>query len=188
MKPAIAPIARAAGLCILAAALALILACQSDGGSIPTAATIPTPSIPQPAAGSDPAASQSDPGISPDRVLFGQSAAFSGPAQALGDETRRGINAAFAAANQAGGVHGRQLELVTLDDAYEPDQAHDNTRRFVSDEPVFALIGAVGTPTSRAAVAVAQNAGVPFLAPFTGAELLRDPALDTVLNLRASYY
>ena len=190
MKPAIAPIARAAGLCMLAAALALSLACQSDGdgSGSPTAAAIPTPAIPQPTTGSDPAASVSDPGISPDRVLFGQSAAFTGPAQALGDEMRRGINAAFAAANRAGGVHGRQLELATLDDAYEPDQAHDNTRRFVSDTPVFALIGAVGTPTSRAAVAVAQNAGVPFLAPFTGAELLRDPQLDQVLNLRASYY
>ena len=193
MKPALTSIPRAAGLAILlTAALALTLACQSDGNGSPaavplTAAAMPAPAIPQADAGSDP-------GISADRVLFGQSAAFSGPAQALGEEMRRGINAAFDAANRAGGVHGRQLELVTLDDAYEPDQAYANTRRFVAvdadaaSEPVFALIGAVGTPTSRAAVAVAQNAGVPFLAPFTGAELLRDPDLDNVLNLRASYY
>ena len=53
---------------------------------------------------------------------------------------------------------------------------------------MFALIGAVGTPTSRPAFLSAQFAGVPFLAPFTGAEFLRDPELDNILNLRASYY
>ena len=53
---------------------------------------------------------------------------------------------------------------------------------------MFALIGAVGTPTSRVTVPLAHEAGVPFIAPFTGAEFLRDPELDNVLNLRASYY
>ena len=52
---------------------------------------------------------------------------------------------------------------------------------------VFALIGAVGTPTSAAAEPIAAAAGVPFIAPFTGAEFLRDPALTNVVNIRASY-
>ncbi len=56
-----------------------------------------------------------DPGISDSRIVFGQSAAFSGPAQALGNEMRLGIQAAFHEVNQAGGVHGRMVELVTLD-------------------------------------------------------------------------
>ena len=128
------------------------------------------------------------PGVFDDRVLFGQSAALSGPAQQLGQNMQLGILAAFHEANAAGGVHGRMLELTTLNDSYEPDLARSNTQRLVQADRVFALIGEVGTPTSRAAVPAAQAAGAPFLAPFTGAEFLRDPRLDNVLNLRASYY
>lgn len=129
-----------------------------------------------------------DPGVSDDRILFGQSAALSGPAQQLGLGMRMGIQAAFHEINAAGGVHGRRLDLTTLNDSYEPDLARANTQRLVQADRVFALIGEVGTPTSRAAVPAAQAAGAPFLAPFTGAEFLRDPKLDNVLNLRASYY
>ena len=129
-----------------------------------------------------------NPGVSADQVLFGQSAAFSGRAQELGDSMRLGIEAAFHEANQAGGVHGRMLELKTSDDRYEPGYAVQSTKWLIEQEGVFALIGAVGTPTSRMSSPIAQDAGVPFIAPFTGAEFLRDPALDTVLNLRASYH
>ena len=129
-----------------------------------------------------------DPGISDDHVLFGQSAAFTGPARELGKAMRLGIEAAFHEANQDGGVHGRELKLKTLDDGYETDFAVTNTQRLIENDRVFALIGAVGTPTSRAAYPLAQAAGVPFLAPFTGAEFLRDPELNNVLNVRASYY
>ncbi len=127
-------------------------------------------------------------GITDDSVLFGQSAAFSGPAQELGREMRLGIQAAFHEQNQAGGVHGRQLELTTLDDFYEPDSAYLNTRTLINREGVFALIGEVGTPTSRSASRLANALGVPFVAPFTGAELLRDASLGSVMNLRASYH
>ena len=127
------------------------------------------------------------PGVSDERVIFGQSAAFSGPAQELGRNMRLGIEAAFHEVNQRGGVHGRQVELSSLDDAYEPEAAIANTLQLIEDD-VFALIGAVGTPTSRSAVPVAEAAGVPYIAPFTGAELLRDAQLEHVLNLRASYY
>ncbi len=131
---------------------------------------------------------QADRGVFDDRVVFGQSAAFSGPAQDLGSNMRLGILAAFHEANEAGGVHGRRLELEYLDDGYESDAAFANTQTLIYERKVFALIGAVGTPTSRAAFLSANSAGAPFLAPFTGAEFLRDPALDNVLNLRASYY
>ena len=139
---------------------------------------------PAPPVGSDPGT----PGITDDTILFGQSAAFSGPASALGDGMRLGIEAAFHEANQAGGVHGRQLELAALNDAYEADFAFANTLRLIEEEQVFALVGAVGTPTSRAASPLAHAAGVPFIAPFTGAELLRAPELGNIVNLRASYY
>ena len=104
-------------------------------------------------------------GISDERILFGQSAAFSGPAQELGKNMRVGIEAAFQEANARGGVHGRQLVLLSLDDAYEPEAAIANTRRLIEQEGIFALIGAVGTPTSLSATPVAATAGVPYIAP-----------------------
>ena len=127
-------------------------------------------------------------GVFADRVLFGQSAAFSGPARDLGAEMKAGIEAAFHEANARGGVHGRRLELLSLDDAYEPEAAIANTRRLIEEDGVFALIGAVGTPTSRAAAPISTEAGVPYVAPFTGAAFLRDPSRRNIVNLRASYY
>ena len=127
-------------------------------------------------------------GIFDDSVLFGQSAAFSGPAQELGRNMRLGIEAAFAEANRDGGVHGRRLDLASLDDAYEPEAAVTNTQQLIESEGVFALIGEVGTPTSRSATPVAASEQVPFIAPFTGAEFLRDPDWTNIINLRASYY
>ena len=172
-------------LALAAAAVALVLSLAScnrgDGGFEPTPEATP---VPQSTATPTPAAH----GIFDDHVVFGQSAAFSGPAQALGNGMRSGILAAFKEVNEAGGVHGRRVELVSLDDGYEPEAAATNTVRLIEQEDVFALIGEVGTPTSRSATPVAAEAGVPFIAPFTGAEFLRDPEWDNILNLRASYY
>ena len=146
------------------------------------------------------------PGITEDTVTFGQSAAFSGPAQELGRNMRLGIEAAFSEVNRrSGGVHGRQLLLASIDDSYEPEAAIANTKCLIDPqkataekaidsnkcsikEGVFALIGAVGTPTSRSATPVAADAGIPYIAPFTGAEFLRDKRWTNIINLRASYY
>ena len=101
---------------------------------------------------------------------------------------RLGIRAAFNEANRNGGVHGRLLELVSLDDSYEPELAIANTTLLIEEESVFALIGAVGTPTSRSATPIAADAGVPYIAPFTGAAFLREKEWENIINLRASYY
>ena len=122
-------------------------------------------------------------------LVFGQSAALTGPASELGSGMRQGLLAAFEEVNRSGGVHGRQLSLVTLDDAYEPEAAIANTRTLIEEIQAQALIGAVGTPTSRAAQPVAAEAGVPYIAPFTGAEFLRKAELrPNVINVRASYF
>ena len=126
-------------------------------------------------------------GVNDQRVLFGQSAAFSGPAWELGTNMQLGILTAFHEGNQAGGVHGRRLELVSLDDSYEPEVTIANTHKLIDENEIFALIGAVGTPTSRSAVPIASEAHVPYVAPFTGAAFLRDSGLPIVVNLRASY-
>ncbi|NIR27864.1 MAG: ABC transporter substrate-binding protein [Gammaproteobacteria bacterium] len=129
-----------------------------------------------------------EPGVHPDKVVFGQSAAFEGPARALGLGMREGILAAFHEVNSAGGVKGRRLELVSYDDGYEPDRAIANTKRLIHEDEVFALIGEVGTPTSKAAQPIASDEQVPFIGPFTGAEFLRNPYKRTVINVRGSYY
>lgn len=135
-----------------------------------------------------PSGALGEPGVFDDRIVFGQSAAFKGPAAALGSGMRDGILAAFREANEAGGVQGRKLELVAYNDGYEPNMAIENTKRLIQEDEVFALIGEVGTPTSKAAQPIASDAGVPFIGPFTGAEFLRNPYKRTVINVRASYY
>ena len=137
------------------------------------------------ASGAEPGAS--DVGVFDNRILFGQSAALEGPAAALGLGMREGILAAFHEVNAAGGVKGRRLELVSRNDGYEPDKAIENTNQLLKVDQVFALIGEVGTPTSKAAQPIATAAGVPFIGPFTGAGFLRDPTLASVINVRASY-
>src|ERR1700722_11057324 len=101
-------------------------------------------------------AAHAEPGVFDDRIVFGQSAAFVGPAAALGLGMREGILAAFNEANAAGGVNGHMLELVSYDDGYEPERAIANTKRLIS-EGVLALVGEVGTPTSSAAQPIATE-------------------------------
>ena len=131
--------------------------------------------------------SVAEPGITNSTISFGQSTALGGPAGELGRAMRIGILAAFEEANRQGGIAGRQLSLTSYDDGYEPDRAIDNTRRLIEQDQVFALIGEVGTPTSKAAQPIATKSNVPYIGPFTGAGFLRDPTYRNVVNLRASY-
>ncbi len=135
------------------------------------------------AAAADPA-----PGVTPSTITLGQSAAFSGPAQQLGIQMRDGMKLWFDHVNAKGGVHGRTIGLVSRDDGYESDLAARNTRNLIEQDRVFALVGYVGTPTSKASLPIFTEAQVPFIGPFTGAELLRDPFNPYIFNVRASYY
>ena len=121
------------------------------------------------------------------RIVLGQSAAFSGPSAQLGIQFNQGAKLFFDQLNAAGGVGKRMVEIRTLDDGYEPDRCAENTRKLLADD-VFALFGYVGTPTSLAAVPLFTHAKVPFFAPFTGAESLRQPFIRLVFHVRASYY
>jgi ABC-type branched-subunit amino acid transport system substrate-binding protein len=127
-------------------------------------------------------------GVSKDKILFGQVAALNGPAKALGQGMREGILAAFDEANRAGGVNGRTLALKSVDDGYEPEQTIVAIKKLIGEDKVFALVGAVGTPTSKAGQPIATAAKVPFIGPFTGAEFLRDPYNRYVVNIRSSYF
>ena len=122
-----------------------------------------------------------------DSIVLGQSAAFTGPAAQLGIQMNQGAKIYFGMLNAAGGIHGQTIDLHTLDDGYEPDRCKANTEKFIKDD-VFALFGYVGTPTCLAAIPLVNQAKIPFFAPFTGAEALRDPFSKSVFHLRASYY
>lgn len=126
-------------------------------------------------------------GVSEHAVLFGQAAALEGPSSALGLRMRQGIVAAFTEVNARGGVNGRKLQLISRDDGYDPDRSVAQTLRLIEDDKVFALIGAVGTPTAMATIPITSTRNVPFIGPFTGAEFLRDLELPNVVNIRASY-
>ena len=120
-------------------------------------------------------------------ILIGQSAALTGPAAQLGLQFQHGARLAFDRANARGGVNGRAIEWRTLDDGYEPARCEANTRALLGDD-VLALFGYVGTPTSLVALPLATAARTPFIAPFTGAQALRDPFNRYAFHLRASYF
>src|SRR5579864_2566575 len=127
-------------------------------------------------------------GVTADKILFGQAAALDGPAAALGQGMKSGLEAAFTEINKAGGIKGRKLELKSVDDGYEPTRAIEGVKKLIDEDKVFAIVGAVGTPTSAATQPIATAAGVPFIGAFTGAEFLREPFKPLVLNVRASYF
>src|SRR5256885_4797298 len=126
-------------------------------------------------------------GVTADTITFGQAAVLEGPASALGLGMQQGLNAAFNEVNAKGGVHGRKIKLISVNDGYEPDRAIAATKKLIEEDKVFALIGPVGTPTSAAAQPIATAAKVPFMEAFTGAGFLRNPKLENVINVRASY-
>lgn len=120
------------------------------------------------------------------KIILGQSAAFTGPAAELGIQFHQGAKLWLDQVNAQGGVGGKMIEIKTLDDGYEPDRCAANTQKLIAED-VHALFGYIGTPTSLAALPLLSKAQVPFIAPFTGAMGLREPFNKQVFHLRASY-
>ncbi len=121
-----------------------------------------------------------------DRIILGQSAAFTGPAAQLGIQFHAGAKLLFDRLNAEGGVGGRNIEIQQLDDGYEPERCAENTRKLI-EQDVYCLFGYIGTPTSLAALPLATKAKIPFIAPFTGAMGLRNPLNRYAFHVRASY-
>lgn len=134
-----------------------------------------------------PALSEAADGVTASEVTFAQVAALDGPAAALGTGMQLGMLAAFEQVNASGGVHGRTISLVSMDDGYEPDRSIQHVQNVISSGDYLGLIGMVGTPTSAATQPIATEANMPFIGPFTGAGFLRNPDLGNVLNVRATY-
>lgn len=127
------------------------------------------------------------PGVTPGSLVLGQSIVLSGPMAETGQAYAHGINLALARANEKGGVHGRKIELLSLDDGYDAKRAEENTRVLIEEKQVFALFGHTGTGAVIAAQSVAAKAGVPLIAPLSGADALREKPADNLFFLRPSY-
>jgi ABC-type branched-subunit amino acid transport system substrate-binding protein len=99
-----------------------------------------------------------------------------------------GLETAFGAINNAGGMNGRRLHLVAVDDGYEPSRTLDAMKDLVEKQHIFGIVGNVGTPTATVALPYALQQRMLFFGAFTGAGLLRrDPPDRYVFNYRASY-
>jgi len=152
-------------MCILAA---LLCACRAQGGKE--------------------AVDQAAPGVTETRVTLGSSLALTGHASYLGSQTLRGALCYLKHVNETGGVHGRQVELLPYDDAYDPPRCLANTQKLIVEDKVFALFGYVGTPTTVKILPMVEDARIPLLGMFTGANALREPFNRFLVNIRASYY
>ena len=121
-------------------------------------------------------------------IKVGISAALTGPAEALGQGMRQGIEAYFKRLNAAGGINGNTVRLIALDDKYEPDLSAPNMYKLIDEEHVLAVVGNVGTPTAVVTVPIANEKKTLLFGSYTGAGVLRKSPPDRyVFNFRASY-
>jgi len=133
-----------------------------------------------------PGAVAESPGVSDTEIRIGQSCALTGQAQLLGTGKRDGALAYLRRVNAAGGINGRKIRLITMDDGHAANASIVNTKRLIEDEKVFLLFGYVGAAPTKAALEIAQENKVPFFASMSGAAFLREPLNRYMFNLRAS--
>src|SRR6202163_886663 len=127
-------------------------------------------------------------GITDREIKFGMAAAFTGPTKELGRNMKLGIDTAFNRVNEAGGVEGRMLKLVSSDDGNDPSRTLNAMTQLYDKEQIFGIIGNTGTPTGAVAVPYALERRMLFFGAFTGANVVRhDPPDRYVFNYRPSY-
>ncbi len=126
-------------------------------------------------------------GVTDNEVRIGVTMGLEGPIAPVGLDYVEGLRTAVEVANLKGGVHGRQIKLVGLNDSYEPLKCVLNTRDLIGRESVFALTSYLGTPTSVKAQPIWTGAKVPVVGFFTGAHSLREPFNRYNFHVRASY-
>ncbi len=127
-------------------------------------------------------------GVTDTEIRFGMAAPFSGPAREMGHQLKLGVDLAFAQANEEGGVHGRQLKLVTADDAYEPNRTLNAMKELYEQQKVFGFVENYGSPTALISVPFALERHALYFGAFSGApSLRRDPPDRYVFNYRAGY-
>jgi len=130
---------------------------------------------------------QAVPGVTEKEILIGSCSALEGPSHFLGTETVTGAKAYLDMTNDAGGVDGRKLKLISHDDSYDPAKTEACFNRLM-DQKVFALAFFVGTPTAVKYLPMAESNKIPLVGLFTGAQTLYVPLRHWVVNVRASYF
>jgi branched-chain amino acid transport system substrate-binding protein len=125
--------------------------------------------------------------VQAESIVVGQTAAFTGwPAPSVIEMTA-GAKLLIDAENAKGGINGRRIELIAMDDASDAKRAADNTEKLITEHKPVAMFLSRGTPMADAMLPVINKLKVPLIAPSTGAMSLREPALSLVFNVRASY-
>ena len=119
-------------------------------------------------------AQEQAPGVSSTKIKLGNTAPYSGPASSYGTIARSAI-AYFEMVNDKGGIHGRKVEVISLDDSYSPPRAVEQTRKLVEDEEVFAIFMPLGSPTSAATQSYLNQKKVPQIFVTSGAERWNQP-------------
>jgi len=127
-------------------------------------------------------------GITSDQILIGSSLALGGHAGYLGTQMLQGAMSYLRHINDTGGIHDRKIKLLAMDDAYNPTQCLYNTQTLILEKKVFALFCYVGTPTTVRIIPLVNEAKIPLVGMFTGANRLRQPVNRYLINIRASYY
>jgi ABC-type branched-subunit amino acid transport system substrate-binding protein len=127
-------------------------------------------------------------GVTSHEIVLGSSLALQGHASFLGTQTLRGAMSYINHVNDHGGIHGRTIRMVAFDDSYDPPKCLANTQKLIIDDQVFALFCYVGTPTTVRILPLVEEAKIPLLGMFTGANALREPFSRYLINVRASYY
>src|SRR5690606_23368921 len=134
-----------------------------------------------------PAAAQ-ERGITPSEIVLGTSAPLSGPAAAWG-ATARGIAAYLEYINEQGGIHGRTLRFIILDDAYQPPRAVQNVRQLVEREGVFALVGMIGSANAAATADYIFRNEVVWMTPAVEQEQwIGNPNIEYLFVTYPNYY
>ncbi len=128
------------------------------------------------------------PGVSEKEILIGASLALEGHAGYLGTQILHGAMSYIRYVNASGGVHGRRIKVIAYDDGYDPPRCLYNTQRLLIEDNVFALFCYVGTPTTVKIIPLVNEARIPLVGMFTGANALREPVNRYLINIRASYY
>ncbi|WP_284619755.1 ABC transporter substrate-binding protein [Aquabacterium humicola] len=123
----------------------------------------------------------------PTPIRLGQSAPLTGPLARIGSECRDAARAVFADCNAQGGIDGRPIELVTLDDEDRAERTAVNVKLLASQHQVVGLFGFVGAGAHRAGARGAADEGLPYIAAFSGSQELRSGLLPGVFNLRAGH-
>ena len=126
-------------------------------------------------------------GVTNTEILLGQTTALSGPLAELGQDNAAGSRAYFDYINAQGGVHGRKIRLISLDDGYNPEKAVANVKELIEKEQVLSLFGVLGTPANLAIMPLIDKAGVPNFGPASGSDAVRIPFNRLVFHTGPSY-